>query len=226
MQMEHVKYALTSDENAPAIISVNGFSTPVWRQNRWTEGKYAVYIQKNGCGHCCTAMAARLHGVAINPHTEYEQCRRLFGEPRQDGNPAQDHFMSVSGIVKVLTGFQIQADYFGVPENGADNAVRHILASLSEGKQVIFWSHPSENFPQNPFSQNEHYVLAAGFSEKGKIVIANSSEKAAPEGVQLVDSNAVAAALAPGSEPADITWGEPEHLHNCSGYVVVGEKIR
>jgi len=220
--MKSVFYTLTNDLFAPAVVHAGGCSTPVWRQNRWESGPYAVYIRKNGCGHCCTAMAARLHGVDLTPAAEYEHCRNIWGAPKEVGNPRQDHYMSVCGISKVLSGLGIPAVCFGVPKTGVSEARLQILQALSAGKQVIFWSHPSPENPDNPFSAGEHYVLAAGITETGKILIANSSERAAPCGVQLVDADTVAAALYLGSCPADTTWGEPEHMENCAGFVIVG----
>lgn len=219
--MKYVTYELTNDAYAPAIIRIGNASTPVWLQQRWDTGIHAAYIQKNGCGHCCTAMAARLHGVKIDPHIEFEYCRNHWGTPKRE-QPHQGNWLSVSGIVKVLTSFQISAECFGVPINGEKEAVEHILEALSAGKHVIIWSEPSERFPENPFSKGSHYVLAVGFNNDGKIVIANSSEKWTSEGVQLVDADTIGKALFLGSEPMDMTWGESERYSNCSGYVVVG----
>ena len=93
---------------------------------------------------------------------------------------------------------------------------------MKNGKQVIFWSNPKEDFPENPFSVGEHYVMAVGYTEDGKILVANSSQRKAPDGVQLVDVTTIVRALFLGSAPTDKTWGEKgDHIH-CAGYVVVG----
>lgn len=115
--MKYVTYALTNDVYIPAIIQMGDSSTPVWRQQRWDKGEYAEFIQKNGCGHCCTAMVARLHGVNIDPHIEFEYCRKHWGIPKKE-HPHQGNWISVSGIVKVLTHFHITAECFGVPIDG------------------------------------------------------------------------------------------------------------
>lgn len=53
-------------------------------------------------------------------------------------------------------------------------------------------------------------------------MIANSSKRKAPSGVQTVDIGTVAKALYLDSDPTDKTWGEKgDHIH-CAGYVVVG----
>lgn len=220
--MEYVKYELLEDKYIRAIVRIGEASTPLWIQQRWDQGEYARYIRANGCGHCCTTMAARLHGVDLNPYEEFEYCRKNWGTPISEGKRRQLNWISVSGIVKVLTSFGIPAACFGVPVGGEYEAADHIVAALKEGKQVIIWSEPSEKFPENPFSKGSHYVLAVGFDENGKIVIANSSEKLTTEGVQLVDSETIAKSLFQGSEPWDMTWGEPENYSNSAGYVVVG----
>lgn len=215
-----VTYKLIDNEYIPAVVTVGEYSTPVWRQNRWDKGEFAEYIRKNGCGHCCTAMAANLHGVEITPYEEYENCRKMWGEPKEG---KQYHYMSVTGIRKSLNSFGVTAQEYGViSEERLDDVKAHIIQSLSEGKQVIFWSDPTERFPENPFSKGEHYVLAAGFDENGKIVVLNSSERWTAEGIQLVDIDTIVRALRWDSDPQDTTWGEPGNHEHCSGYVVVG----
>ena len=61
------RYSFTNDPLKPATIFLGDHQTPVWIQQRWEEGEYAGFIQKNGCGHCCVAMAARLQGVDLTP---------------------------------------------------------------------------------------------------------------------------------------------------------------
>ena len=219
--MNCVTYTLTNDAAIPAVIQIGERTTPVWFQQRWEQGEYAEFINKNGCGHCCTAMAARLHGVNIDPHTEFAYCRQQWGIPQKE-LPYQENWISVSGIVKVLTQLNIKAEGFGVPVNKEKISAEHILKALSEGKQVIIWSQPSEKFPDNPFSKGSHYVLAAGYDANGKIVIANSSEKWTSTGIQLVDALTIEKALYSGSQPLDMTWGESKRHADCAGYVVVG----
>lgn len=220
--MDYVKFELTDNEKISCIASVGKKSTPVWRQARWDSGEYAVYVRNNGCGHCCAAMALQLHGIQINPHEEYELCRKLWGVPNENGKPIQHHFMSISGISKIMKHFNIPAKCYNVPESDFSQTKSIIISALSEGKQVAFWSQPSPNFPENPFSKGEHYVMAIGFLEDGKIAVANSSEKMAPQGVQGVTFETIEKALYHGSEPTDMTWGEPEHYNNCAGFVVIG----
>jgi len=212
--MKKISYALTGESAVPSVITVGANSSPVWLQHRWEDGGFAYYIRKNGCGHCCAAMAANLHGKTLNPYGEYLFCRELWGPPGEH----QDHFQTVSGIVKVLTHLGVKAKAFGVPDR--DAALVRILDALAAGKQVIFWSQPGEHFPENPFSQSAHYVLAAGIQPDGKILIANSSEKAAPDGIQTVKADEIGKALYEGSTAEDLTWGVDD-FSSCAGYVIV-----
>jgi len=217
-----VTYRYTNNPKIPAEITANGYTTPVWTQQLWETGNNIRYIKGNGCGHCCAAMAANLHGVDIDPDMEYELCLKLWGEPNDKATPAQDHFQTVSGITKILHSLGIFAEYFGTKNQGVDAAMEHILSSLAEGKQVIFWSHPTPEYPDNPFSPGEHYVMACGFDENGNIVIANSTNRVKGDGIQLVNAEQIKKSLHIASEPQDRTWGELDCLEKDSGYVVVG----
>jgi hypothetical protein len=65
--------------------------------------------------------------------------------------------------------------------------------------------------------------MAVGYTKEGKILVANSSEKRAPEGVQLVDIATIAKALQLGADPVDLTWGERCPVRSrYAGYVIVG----
>ena len=56
------EFIFEDDERIPVTVKKGEYSTPVWIQTAWEEGELAPYIQKNGCGHCCVTMAARLAG--------------------------------------------------------------------------------------------------------------------------------------------------------------------
>ena len=65
-------------------------------------------------------------------------------------------------------------------------------------------------------------TLAAGISENGKILIANSSMRGATKsGIQFTEPETIAKVLYEGSEPHDFTWGRYP-LVNGGGYVIVG----
>lgn len=218
--MEFAKYELIGTDLIPTIVKIGDKSTPVWRQNRWAEGEYQEFIRKNGCGHCCATMALNLNGVKINPHEEFTLCRKLWGAPNREKEFPQDNLQSVAGITKILNYHGVKAEYFGV--GNLDEVKDHFETSLKEGKQIIFWSHPKEEFPENPFSKYEHYVLAVGYTQDGKILVANSSEMWTEQAIHLVDIEVIVKALFWGAKPIDMTWGERDHYVNCSGYVIVG----
>ena len=211
-------YRLTKEHLTPAVVRVGAYETPVWLQARWEEGEFARFIRQNGCGHCCAAMAANLHGISITPYEEYVHCRKLWGEPTGD----QGNWLSTAGVEKVLRSLGVPARGFGVKAQGAKKATEHILSALREGKQVIFTSDP-DDFPENPFSKGYHWVMAVSLQEDGTVLIANSSEKAAPEGIQSVLPEVIEKALfEEATAPEDMTWGEGQRIHEGSGYIIVG----
>ena len=212
-------YIFTNNEKIPAKISVDMSTSPVWIQQLWDEGEYASFIRYNGCGHCCAAMALSLKGIRITPHEEFELCRKMWGVP--DEQNGEYNYQSVSGISKVMGNFGIKCEYFGVPKGKSRDAAKHIEDSLKDGKFVIFWSHPSEKLKDNPFSTGEHYVLAFGIDENGKVLIANSSNRTNKNGVQITDTETIEKALFEGSEPCDCTWGRAD-LKYTGGYVIIG----
>ena len=63
--MNFVTFKYTGSEAIPAEVTLGEHTTPVWIQQKWEEGQYAEYVRKNGCGHCCTAMAARLRASLV-----------------------------------------------------------------------------------------------------------------------------------------------------------------
>ena len=215
--MIYASYTLTNDELVPATVTLGEKSTPVWRQNRWDTGEYKHYVVNNGCGHCCAAMALNLYGVEIDPHGEYSLCRELWGEAKRERT--QGNYQSVSGITKILGHHGVKAECFGVSD--LESVKKHIEESLKDGKQIIFWSHPTAAFSENPFSKRDHYVMAVGYTKENEILIANSSEAAATDGVQLVDIESILRALFFNSAPTDLTWGT-DRFEDCAGYVVVG----
>ena len=218
--MNYVTYKLIDTELVPSVVSIGEMSTPVWRQGRWSEGEYQEFVRKNGCGHCCAAMALNLHGIKLTPHDEFTLCRKLWGEPVREQEYPQGNYQTVSGISKILRYHGVNAECFGVPSREAVAA--HMEEMLKLGKQIIFWSNPNEDFPENPFSFGEHYVMAVGYTEEGSVLVANSSERKAPEGVHLTDINTIVKALYLGAEPTDLTWGQKGMHQHCAGYVVVG----
>lgn len=225
--MEYAVYGELCERYAKSYVALGRMRTPVWQQQCWGEGEYAEFIVRNGCGHCCAAMALTMHGIAINPHGEYALCRELWGAPRELRRPdgtkeGQGNFQSNAGIVKMLRHHGVPAEGFGVPSQGA--AREHIDGALRRGRLVIFESHPTADFPDNPFSTGEHWVMAVGYTEDGRVLVANSSVKASKTGVDIVSLDTVVRALYLGSEPdGEMTWGEwRDDFKSGTGYIVVG----
>ena len=217
-------FTRTGDPAVPATVSINGRTSPVWLQKLWPEGPHTRYIRSNGCGHCCAVMAARLHGVEdIDPLKEYERCLSLWGEPDEN----HDHFITARGIAEVLASFGVAAESFGVPadEAGLDAVRVRIQTALSEGRQVIFWSHPTPrpdgNGTDNPFSTGEHYVMAVGYTANGQILIANSGNRVTSDGAQLCGMDTILECLFRGCTAALTGWGVGKRLPDCGGVVIV-----
>ncbi len=213
----------TGDSFIPAYVSVNGCESPVWLQKLWPDGPHTQYIRNNGCGHCCAAMAARLHGVPdIDPLVEYVRCLSLWGEP----DSGHAHFITARGIAEVLGSFGVAAEAVSVP---TDTAVREALRqrideTLRAGRQLIFWSHPRlrpDGGTDNPFSTGEHYVMAVGYTEGGRILIANSGNRVTSDGAQLCDMDTVMNCLYAGCTATLTGWGAVEQLPDCGGVVFV-----
>lgn len=97
--MIYAKYNKRDDYLIPSQVILGDNITPVWIQQRWTDGEFSEYIVRNGCGHCCTAMTANLKGIKITPYEEYELCRKLWGAP--NAGEQQDHFLSIDGKILV-----------------------------------------------------------------------------------------------------------------------------
>ena len=213
-----VTYEFTGNEKIPAKVTRNGKTTPVWIQRYWEDGEYKEYVQRNGCGHCCVAMAARLHGIDIDPHEEFTECRKLWGEPVYP----QQNFLSVAGASKMLNHFGIPAKPYVSTDK--DEAIGHITDALDNGYMVIFCVGPYDENPGHPFSKGSHWVLAAGYDANGKIVVANSSVRAiTQDGIQVVEPEVIRDALFI-SEQLDEsrTWGIELPRALSGGYIIVG----
>ena len=208
----------------PVIVKVGDRETPVWIQQRCNAGKYQEQVKYSGCGHTCAAMMATLLGKKITPHEEFELCVECWGEPNSKPVEFTEYpFITVSGIVEILTKLGVKAKYYPIKPIGVKKATEHMLSEVKNGKLACFISVPSESFPENPFSKGHHYVLIVGFMEDGKILIANSSVKHQPEieGINIVDAETIEKALSPVADPLpNRTWGVMENLDEACGYII------
>ncbi len=214
---EYVMIKPSDDPLIPVYASLGGFETPVWAQSRWEQGPYAKYVRKNGCGHCCAAMAARLYGVEIDPAMEFDTCVTLWDEPDE----THDWFQTARGITEVLRAYGISSSAFGVPEKGEElSLTRHLMeCALSSGHPVIFWSHPWEG--PNLFSTGEHYVMAAGYDEEGHVIVLNSSVTTTDAGFHRTDLDTIMQCMYRGSTASITGWGTESDLPGCGGIVIV-----
>lgn len=214
---EYVTLRKNDDSLIPVYAGINGFETPVWLQSEWTEGPYAEYVRKNGCGHCCAAMAARLYGVEIDPSMEFDTCVELWDVPDED----HDWFQTARGITEILRAYGVESSAFGVPEDeeGLSMTCYLIECALSSGHQVIFWSHPYDD--DNIFSTGEHYVMAIGYDEEGHVVVLNSGTRKTSDGYNLTDLDTIMRSVYRGSRASLSGWGKEDELPACGGIVIV-----
>ena len=222
--MKYASYEFLDNPLTPVKVKIGDKETPVWIQQRCNAGKYKDQIIYSGCGHTCSAMMATLLGKPITPHEEYEMCVKEWGEPNSKPTEfTQYPFITVSGIVEILSKLKVKAKYYPIKPIGTEKATKHMLEEVKQGKLACFISTPSENFPENPFSQGHHYVLIVGYLENGKILIANSSVKHNPEieGINIVDAETIEKALSPVADPLpNRTWGVLENLDESCGYII------
>ena len=225
--MEYAGYEFINEGTASVRVKLGKLSTPVFIQQRWSAVDHpnSGFVVRNGCGHCCAAMAVTMYSHPIDPLEEYNLCRELWGAPNEvvttSGKTGEGNFQSAMGIMKIIRHFGIGAECYGVPS--LDLAKVNIEKALSLGKQVIFCVRPTSEERPHPFSRGWHWVMAVGYTEQGKILVANSSEPHTEAGVQETDIDTVLDALCLGSAPEDLCWGVwSEDFKAGTGYIIVG----
>ncbi len=213
--MKNISFVKNDSPLTPVTVTYGAYSSPVWIQSQWTEGDLALRVQKNGCGHCCTAMALCLHGIPVTPYDMFDRAFALWGAPNGD----QGYHASETGIVKVLSSYGVKAEYFCMAEEA--DAKARISQAFDQGKLVLFCSMPSPRLPNNPFSTGQHFVLGIGYANENKdIMIANSSVSTNNGGVHFETIDTIVKSLLPNGQYMDKTWGD-EDIDFYAGYVVI-----
>lgn len=205
-----VTYKSSSDKTAPMTVMQNGVSSPVWNQNVLT-GAYAEALKKHGCGACCAAVAARLHGYkTCTPETVLQEGVKQWAAPTSN----QSYALSCNGMATILENFGIDAASYTVTASNLTNIKSNMTAALKQGKQVILFTHKYDN--NDPFGSGDHYVLAVGYDKNGKIVVANS----AGGKVQLTDITTIGKYLYHSCTGKDDFWLTSSAA--SAGIVIVG----
>ena len=218
-----ITYEIKNDSLIPLVVTRGEYQTPVWFQQNWQDGEFSKYIRENGCGHCSVTMVARLKGNnEITPYLEYLLARQTFGEPSERFGYKEYHFISVSGIVKMLDKLSIKASYHGIKQGEEEKAYEHIINALKQDKMVIYCAHPQGGKP-NIFSKGDHYVVFIGL-DGDKIVTLNSSLNGVYNsvlGLQYATKDDILGSMFIGSAPIDLNWGILPNLELVAGYVIV-----
>ncbi|MBR5047159.1 MAG: hypothetical protein IKX76_02870 [Eubacterium sp.] len=139
-------------------ISKGGYSTTIWKQHSiWGKRSSA---SRHGCGICVASMALQLSGVPTNPNRVLKQTNRSIRrckslKPRQ--------------AVRVLKKNHVDVKPVNTKLYSRKQCVGIMKDALDKGKMVMALVRG------RPFSNNTHWVLIAGYDQKGRIVVANSS---------------------------------------------------
>ena len=193
-------------------VKINGRTLTVVNQHKQS-GSYAKDISSNGCGACCTAFALTLQGKKVTPADVLRKGISLWGKwPRAC-------LISAQGIATIIKKYGYEAKYYAVTTKNKADIKRTIHAALMSGKQVICWT-DDNNRKCDPFSANEHYVMAVGYNAKGKIVVANSGNRGP---VNLVTLDTLCRFLQEGNGKDKKWW---QSVAASAGIVVVGTETK
>ena len=168
-------------------------------------------------------MVARLKGNKdITPYSEYLLVRELFNEPSVRFGHKEYHFLSVSGIVKILDKLSIKSKYYGIKSGEEEVAYQNIINALKQDKMVIYCAHP-QGGKANIFSKGDHYVVFIGL-EDDKVITLNSSTNGVYDkalGIQFATKSDILGSMFIDSNPIDLNWGVLPDLSIVAGYVIV-----
>lgn len=189
-------------------ITIDGKSLKVFNQHKLS-GKYAKNLSSNGCGASCTVFALTLRGEKITPAELLDKAISLWGKwPRAC-------LLSAPGIASIIKEYGYPAKYYSVTSDNRDSLKGKIDAALKAGKQVVCWTNDNGK-KGDPFASGQHYVMAVGYNEAGKVVVANSANKGP---VNVVTLSTLVKFLQNGSGEDKHWW---KRVSRAAGIVVVG----
>lgn len=161
-----VNHTVTYSKNT---VSIHGKKLNVFNQHKLT-GKYAKQISNNGCGICCIVFALTLLGKSNITTTDIiTKAISIWGEPKSVG-------LSGNGIASIIKKYKYNATYLPILSTNRNSTKKRINNALKNGKQIICWTSPN-GYKNDPFSNENHYVLAVGYNNNNKVIIANSGNK-------------------------------------------------
>lgn len=189
-------------------ITINEKTLTVFNQHK-LKGTYAKNISLNGCGICCTTFALILQGKKITPAEVIKKAISLWGKwPKSI-------LISSQGIATIIKKYGYEAKHYNITSKNESSIKATIHQALMTGKQVICWTTNIDK--KDPFSNEQHYVIAIGYNSKGQIVVANSGNKGP---INLVTLNTLCKYLQK-SNGTDKTWYKTPL--GSAGIVVVGK---
>ncbi len=150
-------------------VTLNGKTVTVVNQHR-IGGTYGKQIAKNGCGACCTSMALGFMGKKVTPANVIVKGIALWGKWKKSCT------LSGVGIETLIKKYGHKAKYYKVSKLNKPAIKKTIDKALKTGKPVICWTDDNGK-KGDPFSNDEHYVLAVGYNKAGRVVVANSGKR-------------------------------------------------
>lgn len=182
-------------------ITLNGQSITVVNQHQ-IKGTYAKELSAHGCGACCAAMALCLMGKKVKPPDILGRAVALWGKwPKYP-------LISAHGLAVIIERY----GYIGKLSTSNTKTIKKLIDSaLRAGKPVICWT-------KKGFSSGNHYVLAVGYNNLGRVVVANSGNRGP---VNIVTLNALCESLKEGNG-ADKGWYRS--ASGSAGIVIVSRK--
>lgn len=150
-------------------ITAHGRKLTVFNQHKLS-GNYANMLSEHGCGICCTSFVLTLLGkLNITPSAIIEKAIKIWGKPKTV-------LLSGNGIAAIIKKYGFNATYLSVTSTNRNTIKKKIDEAFKAGKHVICWTAPN-GYKDDPFSTEDHYVLAVGYDNIKNVIVANSGNK-------------------------------------------------